>query len=110
MHLILVMPPMWEHRGRQESNNYPWEGRKRNGHISEIARSSLLAKKFVINLHMKTDGEPWGGCSAKTLCRVIFRSTVFCYYAGKLWLLMLPVTVIVFDTQNRSLKAWPCTI
>lgn len=106
MQLILVRSLTWEHRGRQESHNCPWEGRKRNGQISEIAGSSLLAKQFVINLCVKTDGEPWGGGSAKTLRRGIFRSTVFCYYAGKLLLLMLPMTVLVFDT----LKAWPCTI
>lgn len=58
---------------------------------------------------MKTDGTPWGSGSAKTLRREIFRSTVFCYYAGKLLLHTIPVTVVVFDIQNRSLKAWSCT-
>lgn len=72
-------------------------------------RDGLLAKQFVINLSVKTDGKPQGSGSAKTLYRRIFRNTVFCYYAGKPLLHTIPVTVVVFDIQNRSLKAWFCT-
>lgn len=100
----------WERRERSESHNCPCEKRKTNGEIWEIAGSSLLAKQIDINLCVKTDGKPWGGSSAKTLWRRIFRSRIFCYYAGKLLLLTLPRTVLVFDTQNRSLRAWSCTM
>jgi len=104
VHLMLVMSPTCEHRGRQESKNCPWEGRKRNGQILEIAGSSLLAKQFVINLHVKTDGEPWGGGFAKTLCRGIFRTTVFCYYAGKMLLLTLPMTALSLTHKTGAQK------
>lgn len=95
---------MWEHRGRQEPSNRVREEK-------EMVKFGykLSLKQFVINLCVKTDGTPWGSGSAKTLCRGIFRSTIFCYYAGKLLLHTIPVTVVVFDIQNRSLKAWSCT-
>lgn len=66
-------------------------------------RDGLLAKQFVINLSVKTDGKPQGSGSAKTLYRRIFRNTVFCYYAGKPLLHTITMTVVVFDIQNRSL-------